>query len=81
MATAASSTNREKKNNDVNKKKLTKVLSTKLTTEDYKRFRVLTSLGYQYGGINEDSPSEMLRFLVTLALNGLRKQPGFSLLC
>jgi hypothetical protein len=63
-----------------NKKKLTKVLSTKLTTEDYKKFRVLMNLGYQYGGINEDSPSEMLRFLITLSLDGLRNHPGFSLL-
>jgi hypothetical protein len=71
---------KKERNNDEYRKKLTKVLSTKLTPEDYKKFRVLTNLGYQYGGINEDSPSEMLRFLITLALNGLRNQPGFSLL-
>jgi hypothetical protein len=40
---------REKRNNYEYKKKLTKVLSTKITTEDYKKFRVLTSLAYQYG--------------------------------
>ena len=78
MANAVDS--KRERNIDDYKKKLTKVLSTKVTPEDYKKFRVLTNLGYQYGGINEDSSSEMLRFLITLALNGLRNQPGFSLL-
>jgi hypothetical protein len=57
---------KKERNNNEYKKKLTKVLSTKLTTEDFKNFRVLTNLRYQYGGIKEDSPSEMLRFLITL---------------
>ena len=71
---------RKKRNNYEYKKKLTKVLSTKITTEDYRKFRVLASLAYQYGGIKEDSPSEMLRFIITSAVNELRNQPGFSLL-
>jgi hypothetical protein len=78
MLTAASPTNTEKRHDNGNKKKLTKVLSTKLSIEDYKKFRVLASLAYQYGGIKEDNPSEMLRFLVTLVVNELRNQPGFS---
>jgi hypothetical protein len=61
-------------------KKLTKVLSTKLSIEDYNVFRVLTNIVYQHKQINRDSPSEMLRFIVTPVLVGLRKQPGFSLL-
>jgi hypothetical protein len=69
---------------DVNKKdhskKLTKVLSTKVSIEDYKTFRVLTNLAYRYRGIEEDSPSEMLRFFITLTVNELRNKPGFSLL-
>ena len=52
----------------------------KLSIEDYNVFRVLTNIVYQHKQINRDSPSEMLRFIVTPALDGLRKQPGFSLL-
>ena len=61
-------------------KKLTKVISTKVSIEDYKVFRVLTNLAYQYGGIKENSTSEMLRFIITSAVNELRNKPGFSLL-
>ncbi len=68
-----------KKRNDDNTK-LTRVLSTKLSIEDYNVFRVLTNIAYQYKAINQDSPSEMLRFILTPALDGFRKQPGFSLL-
>jgi hypothetical protein len=68
----------EKRKDD--SKKLKRVVSTKLSTEDYKKFRVLTSLTYQYGGIRENSMSEMLRFIITSTVNQLRNQPGFSLL-
>jgi hypothetical protein len=70
--------NTERRRDD--RKKLQKVVSTKLSTEYYKKFRVLTSLAYQYGAIKEDSPSEMSRFFITSAVNVLRNQPGFSLL-
>jgi hypothetical protein len=76
---SADLTSAEVKRKDDNKK-LTKVLSTKLSIEDYKAFRVLTDLTYQYGGIEKDSPSEMLRFFITSAVNELRNKPGFSLL-
>ena len=46
-------------------KKLTKVLSTKLSIEDHKTFRLLTNLTYQYGGLEKDSPSEMLLYLIS----------------
>ena len=62
-------------------KKLTRVLSTKLSIEDYNVFRVLTNIVYHYKLINQDNPSEMLRFIVTPALDGLRKQPEFSRFC
>lgn len=62
-------------------KKLTKVLSTKLSIEGYNVFRVLTNIVYHYKLINQDNPSEMLRFIVTPALEGLRKQPEFSRFC
>jgi hypothetical protein len=67
-----------KRNED--SKKLTRVLSTKLSVEDYNLFRVMTNIAYQYKAINQDRPSEMLRFFVTPVVDGLRKQPGFSLL-
>jgi hypothetical protein len=73
VATGRGQSNRENK-------KLTKVLSTKLSIEDHKTFRVLTNLTYQYGGIEEDSPSKMLRYLISPVVELLRKQPGFSLL-
>jgi hypothetical protein len=41
MGTAASPTNRKKKKEDDKKKTLTKVLSTKLSIEDYKDFEYL----------------------------------------
>jgi hypothetical protein len=68
-------TGRNRRNDDT--KKLTKVLSTKLSIEDHKTFRVLTNLTYQYGGIKEDSTSEMLRYLISPVVELLRKQPGF----
>ena len=67
-----------KKRNDDNKK-LTRVLSTKLSIEDYNLFRIMTNIAYQYKAINQDRPSEMLRFFVAPVVDGLRKQPGFSL--
>jgi hypothetical protein len=77
--TSADLTSADVKKKD-HSKKLTKVLSTKVSIEDYKKFRVLTNLAYRYGGIEEDSPSEMLRFFITLTVNELRDKPGFSLL-
>ena len=57
-----------------------KVLSTKLSIEDYNVFRILTNEAYWYGAIREDSPSEMVRYILTPMVNGFRKTPGFSLL-
>jgi hypothetical protein len=72
--------NTEKTTNEEYKKKLSKVLSTKVTREDSRKFRVLTTIGYQNCVIKEDSPSEMLRFIITIALSHLQNQPGFSML-
>jgi hypothetical protein len=77
---AALSSTGEKRNIDICKKKLKKVVSTKLSTEDYEKLRVLTSLTHRYGGIKEDCPSEMLRFIITISLNEFRNKPGFSLI-
>jgi hypothetical protein len=71
---------RKEKSNEEHKKKLTKVLSTKLSIEDYKVFRVLTNYAYRNGTITQDSPSEMLRYIMTPVVDGFRRMPGFSLL-
>ena len=47
------------------RKKLTKVVSTKLSIEDYNRFEKYTSLAYEAGFIEEPSVSKFLRFIVT----------------
>jgi hypothetical protein len=69
---------RRKRNDD--NKKLTRVISTKLSIENYNLSRVLTNIVYQYKQINEVRPSKMLRCLISPVDDGLRKQPGFSLL-
>ena len=43
---------RRKRNDD--NKKLTRVISTKLSIENYNLFRILTNIVYQYKQINED---------------------------
>ena len=68
-----------KKRTDDNKK-LTKVLSTKVSIEDYKVFRILTNHAYRNGAIHQDSPSEMLRYIMTPVVDGFRRIPSFSLL-
>jgi hypothetical protein len=67
---------RRKRNDD--NKKLTRVISTKLSIENYNLSRVLTNIVYQYKQINE-----VIRDVTCLILpvvDGLRKQPGFSVL-
>jgi hypothetical protein len=46
-------------------KKLTKVISTKLSIEDYNRFEKYTSLAYEAGIIEEPETSKFLRYLIT----------------
>ena len=46
-------------------KKLTKVVSTKVSIEDYNRFEKYTSLAYEAGFVEEPSVSKFLRFIVT----------------
>jgi hypothetical protein len=52
-------------NNNNDNKKLTRVISTKLSIEDYNRFEKYTSLVYEAGFIEEPSVSKFLRFIVT----------------
>jgi hypothetical protein len=59
----AITTDTEKRNND--KKKLTKVLSTKLSIEDYERFEKFTYFAYKAKMIEEPETSKFLRYIVT----------------
>jgi hypothetical protein len=61
-------------------KKLTKVISTKLSVQDYNLFQILTNLAYQHGEIKEATPSELLRYIIVQGVNELRSKPGFSAL-
>jgi hypothetical protein len=66
--------------NQKNNKKLSKVLSTKLSADDYNAFLILTKLEYQVGLIKEESISELLRFTIRHILNQLRYQPEYHIL-
>jgi rubrerythrin len=70
MAAAASPINREKRKED-NTKKLTKVLSTKISMEDYNRFEKYTNYAYQAGIIKGPETSKFLRYIVTYPFNEL----------
>jgi hypothetical protein len=63
-----------------NNKKLSKVLSTKLSIEDYNAFVILTKLEYQAGLIKEESTSELLRFTIRHILNQVHHQPEYLVL-
>jgi uncharacterized protein HemY len=58
--------------NQNNNKKLSKVISTKLSIEDYNAFLTITKLEYQAGLIKQQSTSELLRFTIRHILNQLR---------
>jgi hypothetical protein len=55
--------------NDNNK--LAKVLSTKLSIEDYNRFVIYTWAAYTKGLIDEPEPSRFLRYISTVFFEGL----------
>ena len=69
METNFTTTNRVKRNNE--KEKLTKVLSTKLSIEDYNRFQKCTNEAYKAGTIDEPRASKFLRYIVTYPFNEL----------
>ena len=68
---AASTTSGEKRNDDKHRKKLTKVLSTKLSIEDYNRFQRCTNDAHRAGTLSKPSASEFLRYIVTYPFNEL----------
>jgi hypothetical protein len=59
-------------------KKLTKVLSTKLSIEDYAVFRKLTNIIHQYGAIPEATNAEGVRYFLLSFINELPGMPGFT---
>jgi hypothetical protein len=66
--------------NQKNNKKLSKVLSTKLSADDYNEFLLLTKLEYQAGLIKEESTSELLRFTIRHILNQLHNNLIYPIL-
>jgi hypothetical protein len=70
----------QKNNNNNNNKKLSKVLSTKLSVEDYNVFVILTKLEYEAGLIKEESTSELLRFTIRHILNQVHNKPEYLVL-
>jgi hypothetical protein len=66
--------------NQKNNNKLSKVLSTKLSIEDYNAFVILTKLEYEAGLIKEESTSELLRFTIRYLLNQVHNQPEYLVL-
>jgi hypothetical protein len=60
--------------------KLSKVLSTKLSIEDYNAFVILTKLEYDSGLIKEESISELLRFTIRHIPNLVHNQPEYLVL-
>jgi len=67
-------------NQNNSNKKLTRVLSTKLSIEDYNGFQMLTKLEYEAGLIKEESTSELLRFTIKHILNQVHNQPEYLIL-
>ena len=59
---------------DDNKKKLTRVVSIKLSIEDDIFLQQVTTVAYRDGTIKEPTKSELVRFLVTLVLYSIRKE-------
>jgi hypothetical protein len=62
-----------------NNKKLSKVLSTKLSIEDYNAFLMLTKVEYEAGLIKEESISELLRFTICHILKQVHNQPEYQI--
>ena len=59
---------------DNGNKKLTRVVSTKLSIEDDILLQQVTNVAYGDGTINEPTKSELVRFLVTLVLYNIRNE-------
>ncbi len=69
--------NHQYQKNNNNNKKLSKVLSTKLSIDDYNAFVILTNIEYEAGLVKEESTSELLRFTIHLILNQVHNQAEY----
>ena len=72
MATVASPNGKNEK--EGNRKKLTNVVSTKLSVEDDNALQQVSTIAFQYGSIKEPTKSELVRYLITLLLFAIRKE-------
>jgi hypothetical protein len=59
-------------------KKLARVLSTKLSIEDYDRFVIYTWAAYTERLIDEPEPSRFLRYISTVFFEGLQDKIDFN---
>ena len=59
-------------------KKLTRVVSTKLSIEDYAVFRKLTNVIHQHGAIPEATNAEGVRYFLLSFINELPGMTGFT---
>jgi hypothetical protein len=62
------------KENSESNHKLTRVVSTKLSIDDYDFLQQITTLAYKEGKIKEPSKSDLVRFFVTSSLSIIRKE-------
>jgi hypothetical protein len=60
--------------NRENSGKLKRVVSTKLSIEDYNSLQQVSDVAFQYGSIKEPTKSELLRFLITLLLSEIKEE-------
>jgi hypothetical protein len=60
---------REQRNRD--NKKLTKVLSTKLSIDDYNHFVIYSKTAHAQGIIDEPTPSRFLRYIASDLIQGV----------
>jgi hypothetical protein len=67
----------DKTNSD---KKLTLVVSTKLSIESYKALQAFANIVYQEKGINKPTISEFLRLIINHMVKEMTNKPGFSVL-
>jgi hypothetical protein len=71
--TAASSPMASNENSE-NNRKLTRVVSTKLSVEDDDLLQHITTLAYQKRSIKEPSKSEIVRLFITSCLSAIIKE-------
>ncbi len=74
MATTAASSTNGKNEREGNRKKLTEVVSTKLSIEDNNALEQVSTIAFQYGSIKEPTKSELVRYLITLLLSAIRRE-------